>query len=300
MRILKYLGIALVFGLIGGFVLFCLTPKAEATPWDVTTLGLESTTTTAVQVAAAYGLGGDATGTRLIVINEADSSAKQYNCTTGWDITTCGYAKAYDVSARTASAYGNFLSQNGSNWYVMDYNNKEVERYTLGTANEIDSATWNSAFSVGTQLSAPWGVAWSSTGTYMYVFGNGEIDQYYAPTRYSFASMSFYAVADISAYEGTPESGAFKSDGTKVFVSGASSEINEFTMSTGWNINTLSYTAVTSTSAVVTGQILKDDGTKMWGNFPSTDKIGLFAFEYTAPIAGAVVPTGRKKRSIMF
>jgi hypothetical protein len=299
MRILKWLSIFLISLLIAVIVWFSLSPGTSATAYDITTIGLQTTTSTAVQSAAAYGLGGDTTGTRMIVFSESGASMKQYNCTTGWDFTTCGYSKAYDTSARTASAYGNFLSPNGLNWYMTDYTNKEIERFTLGTKDEIDSATWNSSFNVAGQFLAPWGVSWSSTGTYMYVFGNGKIGQYYTPNNGTFTGMAFYASADISAYEGTPESGVFKDDGTVVIVSGAASELNQFSMSTGWNINTLSYVAVTSTSAVVTGLILKDDGLKLAGNIPSLDKIGLWVFA-SAEVPAGVMTYGRRKQAVIF
>lgn len=89
----------------------------------------------------------------------------------------------------------------------------------------------------------------------------------YAIGDASYDSVSF----SVSSQETAPSSLFFKSDGTKMYVCGTSGDdVNEYSLSTAWDVSTASYTTAFSVSANALnpeGIFFKPDGTKMyvWG-----------------------------------
>lgn len=89
---------------------------------------------------------------------------------------------------------------------------------------------------------------------------------------YSLASASYDSKSfSVATQETSPSSLFFKSDGTKMYVTGPSGDdVNEYTLSTAWDVTTASYTTAFDVSANVLnpeGIYFKSDGTKMyvWG-----------------------------------
>ena len=80
----------------------------------------------------------------------------------------------------------------------------------------------------------------------------------------TYDSVSF----DVSAQEIAPTGLFFKPDGTKMYVIGAAGEnINEYNLSTAWDVSTSSYLQNFSVAAQDTspqGLFFKPDGTKMY------------------------------------
>ena len=72
----------------------------------------------------------------------------------------------------------------------------------------------------------------------------------------------------IASQEGTPTGLAFNNDGTKMFVVGFSSDaVNEYTLSTAFDVSTSSFVDAFSTSSQdgrATGIAFNNDGTKMF------------------------------------
>jgi DNA-binding beta-propeller fold protein YncE len=81
----------------------------------------------------------------------------------------------------------------------------------------------------------------------------------------------------IASQETAPTDIAFSSDGTKMYtLSDASNGIDEWALSTAWNITTASWTAFTSTNsqdAIPTAFFFKPDGTRLWVLGDTNDRI---------------------------
>jgi len=80
----------------------------------------------------------------------------------------------------------------------------------------------------------------------------------------SYDSVSF----SVAGEEGTPLDLFFKTDGTKVYVVGITGDdVNEYDLSTAWDISTASYVqnfSVSGQTATPAGLFFQDDGTKMY------------------------------------
>ena len=89
---------------------------------------------------------------------------------------------------------------------------------------------------------------------------------------YDLGAASYDGVSfSVSAQETSPSSLFFKSDGTKLYICGTTGDdVNEYALSTAWDVSTASYTTAFSVSANALnpeGIFFKPDGTKMyvWG-----------------------------------
>ena len=87
---------------------------------------------------------------------------------------------------------------------------------------------------------------------------------------YSVAGGSYDNVSfSVASEEASPSDISFKSDGTKMYVIGASGDdINQYTLSTAWDISTASFDSVTfsvaSQEETPNALFIKPDGTTFW------------------------------------
>lgn len=91
------------------------------------------------------------------------------------------------------------------------------------------------------------------------------------------ANLSSVKTFSIASQETAPTDIAFSSDGTKMYTLGDSGDgIDEWSLSTAWDVTTASWTAFTSTSSqdvAPTGFFFKPDGTRLWVLGDFNDKI---------------------------
>ena len=95
--------------------------------------------------------------------------------------------------------------------------------------------------------------------------GDGTFESRYDLNGASYDNKSF----SVNAQEGSPSGLYFKSDGTKVYVVGSSGDaVDQFSLSTAWDISTASFDSVTFSLAsqvtTPTGIFFKPDGTSFY------------------------------------
>jgi DNA-binding beta-propeller fold protein YncE len=139
----------------------------------------------------------------------------------------------------------------------------------------------NKSFSVATEETNPYGIAFKSDGTKMYVAGNSgdDVSQYSLSTAWDVSTASFDSVTFALGTPGTmaPHGLFFKSDGTKMYVPFSSiADVREYDLSTAWDLSTASYNSVfLDMSSEMTGAgsiYIKSDG------------LTLFALDYIADV----------------
>jgi DNA-binding beta-propeller fold protein YncE len=104
-------------------------------------------------------------------------------------------------------------------------------------------------------------------------------------TAWDIGTAVYSSAFSVSAQETDPQALAFSSDGTKMYVMGASGDdINQYALSTAWDITTAVYQKVLSVSVVDSApQALdfNDDGTKMYLGGSTNNTIG--EYQLTTP-----------------
>lgn len=139
-------------------------------------------------------------GTRLFIGGSLTDTITQYELSIPWDITTVyldGLATDLQVNTEVISGEsyikGIALNPEGTIMYVAGPNKSNIDAYTLSSAWEVNTASWNgSALSVTSQTNYPTGIAFNSTGTKVYVAHNTYYAyQYDLSTAWDISTASY-------------------------------------------------------------------------------------------------------------
>jgi hypothetical protein len=206
-------------------------------------------------------------GTKMYICGKSGDAVYEYTLSTAYNVSTASYVQNFSVSSQDTSPSGLFFKSDGTKMYVLG---SDVYEYNLSTAWDISTTSYVQTFDVGNQDSSPKGVFIKPDGTRMYITGDtgDDINEYSLSTAWDISTTSYVRNFSVSSQDTNPSGLFFKSDGTKMFVCGSSGDdINEYSLSTAWNISTASYSqnfSVSSQDGVPFGLFFKSDGTKMY------------------------------------
>ena len=125
-------------------------------------------------------------------------------------------------------------------------------------------------FYVLSEETGPRDVFFKPDGTKMYVIGTvgDDVNEYNLSTAWDVSTASYVQNFSVAAQDTDPQSIFFKPDGTKMYVVGfGGQDVNEYSLSTAWDVSTASYVQNFSLSAQdsnLYGLFFKSDGTKMY------------------------------------
>ena len=133
------------------------------------------------------------------------------------------------------------------------------------------TAVFVDATSVSSQETIPQGMAFSNDGAKMFVVGRqgNDINEYALSTPFDASTRTFVPPPfDVSSNDGDPSGMAFSNDGTRMFVVGSDSDaVNEYVMSTAFNVSAAEFvdsTPVSSRQTFPSGMAFSNDGTRMF------------------------------------
>jgi sugar lactone lactonase YvrE len=150
----------------------------------------------------------------------------------------------------------------------------------------VSNASYDSvSFSVNSQTTSPYGLAFSSDGTKMYMLsgGLGTVFQYSLSTAFDLSTSSYDSVSlDASSQDSAMAGVAFNTDGTKMYLVGYNGDaVYQYSLSTGFDLSTASYDSVSfsvsSQLSIPFSVTFNTDGTKMYVSGFSTDTV----FQYS-------------------
>jgi DNA-binding beta-propeller fold protein YncE len=180
-----------------------------------------------------------------------------------------------------------FLKPDGTKMYIVGNDGNDVNEYDLSTAWDVSSASFLQNFSVSAQDTSPEGIFFKPDGTKMYILGydGRDVNEYDLSTAWDVSSASYLQNFSVSGQESLPNGLFFKPDGTKMYVVGISGDdVNEYDLSTAWDVSSASYLQNFSVSAqdtVPTDVFFKPDGTKMYVTGQLEDQV----YEYNLSTA---------------
>jgi sugar lactone lactonase YvrE len=213
-------------------------------------------------------------GTKMYVISENLDIVDQYSLSSAFDISTASYdSVSFNVAAQEGNAQSIEFNNDGTKMYVIGNGSQSVHQYSLSSAFDISTASYDSvSFDVVSQENFPRGLEFNNDGTKMYVIGIGSrsVHQYSLSSAFDISTASYDSVSfNVSGEEGGPAGVAFNNNGTKMYIIGyVGDEVNQYTLSTGFNISTASYDSLSfSTLAQAPnpfGITFNNDGTKMY------------------------------------
>jgi len=244
--------------------------KFEEGLWDVSTASYVQAFSLGVQESSPQGIFFKTDGTKMYAVGFTGDDVNEYTLSTAWDISTASYSQVFYVGSQELLPTGVFFKPDGTKMYIVGANGDRVNEYTLSTAWDVSTASYSNNFSVSAQESYPSGVFFKPDGTKMYVVGASgqDVNEYNLSTAWAVSTASYVQNFSVSAQETIPEGVFFKPDGTKMYIIGdAGDDVNEYNLSTAWDISTASYFQNFSVAAQETstrGMFFRSDGTKMY------------------------------------
>lgn len=180
---------------------------------------------------------------------------------------TSGY---FDVTAQETTPESLFFKTDGTKMYVLGRAGDDVNEYNLSTAWDVTTASYVQNFSVSAQETAPSSLYFKPDGTKMYVLGDSgnDVNEYTLSSAWDVSTASYTQNFSVGTQESEPTGLAFSTDGTNMYVVGAvGDDVNQYVLSTAWDISTASYLQNYSISAQETapsGIAFSTDGVYMY------------------------------------
>ena len=156
-----------------------------STAWNITTATYASKSkSVSAQDSAPQSIEFGDNGTKMYMLGSTNDRIFQYTLTTPWDVSTATYAsKSFLVQTQESTPLGMAFSNDGTKVFVVGSINDDVFQYTLSTAWDISTASYDSiGKDVSVQESTPQAIALSLDQTKMFILGSGA-DRVYTYQR---------------------------------------------------------------------------------------------------------------------
>jgi len=256
--------------------------------WDVSAASYSQNFSVASQETNPTGIFFKPDGTEMYIIGIAGDDVNQYTLSTAWDISTASYTRNFSVASEDLGPTGVFFKTDGTKMYVAGLVGTDINEYTLSTAWNISTASYSQNLSVSTPDGGIEGMYFRTDGLKMYYAGrySDGIYEYTLSTAWDISTASYIQNHSVSSQDGNIRGVFFKSDGTKMYVVGDDgNDVNEYTLSTAWDVSTASYSQNFSVSSQDTEPqdiFFKPEGDKMYivgdvGNDINEYTVGSFA-----------------------
>ena len=210
-------------------------------------------------------------GTKMFVVGDNSNAIREYHLTTGFDISTASYDSLFSVNSQDTNPRGLAFNNDGTKMFVAGWKNQRVFEYHLTTGFDISTASYDSNLSISSNASGSKGLAFNSDGTKMFVNcvnSSVGVVEYTLSTGFDVSTASYDSSFVTQSQDTSPQGIAFSNDGKKMFVAGdTGDDINEYTLSTGFDVSTASFVGsfdVSSQGTTPTGITFNNDGTKMF------------------------------------
>jgi len=205
----------------------------------------------------------------------------------GYSIASASYDnKSFSIGSEETVPYKIRFNNDGTKLFMLGVVSDKVHQYTLSTAFDISTASYDSVnFSVASQETDPYGLAFNNDGTKMYITGNtsDSIFQYSLSTGFDLSTASYDSVSlSVTSQDTIPTGITFNSTGSKLYMLGQTSdEVHQYSLSTVFDLSTASYDSVsfsiTSQETSPMDMSFNSDGTKMYIIGSSSDAV----FQYS-------------------
>jgi sugar lactone lactonase YvrE len=245
-----------------------------------------------------HGLAFKTDGTSFYIVGRTGDKVYQYDLSTAWDLSTASYAsKSFSYGQGEGLPMCVRFKPDGTKMYIVGLNNDTIYQYSLSTAWDVSTASYDSkSFSVTSQEASPSSFVFNSDGTKLILCGysTDSLYEYTLSTAYDISTASYTSVSYNPSVT-NPFDMTVNSDGTKLYLISTAGEVSSYTLSTAYDISSASKDATTfdSTGQTLTaadGIAFKSDGTKMY--LMSYDADAVFQYSTTLTTATLDLSTG--------
>jgi len=238
-----------------------------------------------------HGLDFNNDGTKMYVVGRASDTIREFECTTGFDLSTCG-AEARSVATGVVNPRGVAWSSDGSKVFVTASTINTVREYDCTTNFKVDTCSFSASKSISGQDTANRSLSFNDDGTKMYVAGKDNVKIYeYSCTAFT-VTCSHSNADDLSVTDdgnSHPADVVYSTDGTKMFLTSNNlNSVMQYSCLTAFDTSTCSYQGRFSLADQTSGPDglqFNTDGTKMFILSGPVDSV----YEYTLDFAFDVI-----------
>jgi len=197
-----------------------------STPWRVSSAVYDAVSfSVAGEDATPEGLVFKPDGTKMYIIGASGNDVHQYTLSTPWDLATASYDSVFfDVGSEDGSPRGVSFKTDGTKMYMIGNANNGVYQYTLSTAWDVGTASYDTvSLIVTSQDDTPTDVDFKTDGAKMFIVGdqNDDVYQYTLSTPWDLSSAVYDNVLyDLPTLNGSPTGIAFNPDGSSMYCTG--------------------------------------------------------------------------------
>jgi sugar lactone lactonase YvrE len=267
--------------------------KTQQNTYDISTASFSQSFSVNTEDGLPRGMAFNNDGTKMYMVGSATDNVYQYTLTTGFDVSTASYdSVSLNVGPQDTEPQGIAWNNDGTKLYLVGRTGSDLNEYTLTTAFDISTATYNDRFALSGIETTPTDMAWNNDGTKAFVIGEtGDmVYEFSVSTAYDITSLTYVRGQSVSAKDIEPFGMAFNSDGTKFYFIGSQNDsIHEYDLGSAFNLTSMTFNQSFSvTSKDTNPQCLRfnSDGSKMYVIGTSSDSV----HEYN--IGTTSIPTG--------
>lgn len=203
-----------------------------STAWEINTASFtgspEKKFSVVTQATSPQGIFVKPDGTELYVTDGTTNTIYQYTLSTPWDITSASYSgspeKKFSVSGETTNPKELSIRSDGKVLFLADAAFSRIHQYTLGTAWEINTASYDSKFlDVSGEGSSHHGLHTRPNGSNIYVLtgSNDRISQYQLSTSWTIDTASYTSKNfSVTSQDTLPRGIFIKPDGLSLYLVG--------------------------------------------------------------------------------
>jgi DNA-binding beta-propeller fold protein YncE len=160
---------------------------------------------------------------------------------------------SFSVASQVPVPASLYFRPDGLKLYVVDGStNGDVYQYSLSTAWDITTISYDNINQSGIGESSPQGLFFKPDGTKMYItgFNSDAIKEINLSTAWDISNISVYQSFSVLSQTSTPTGIHFNYDGTLVFITGTGEDsVFKYSLSTAWNVSTASLSQTLDISA---------------------------------------------------
>ena len=256
--------------------LFLVFSKAIAEPTFVQSKSIDT--------ATYYGLTFNNDGTKMYTLRSGGTTDAviEHTLTTAYDISTAtvNNTKVVHLSGGNNSHVPTqvVFNNDGTKMFIVNHaGRKTVDYWSLTTAFDVSTATFDGAYSLTGKEQRANSIAFNNDGTRMFIAGIGNLSQVRIheislDTAFDLSSgTTLLNSEDMNSFQSHIDGVTFNYDGTKMYtitrVTDAQDLMSQFKLTTPYDVSTLSLEGTYTVNSVSVGStevVFSNDGSKMF------------------------------------
>ncbi len=220
-------------------------------------------------------------GKKMFIVGSNGDDVDEYTLSTAYDVSSAVFVDSFSVADEDNKPFGVRFNNDGSKMFIAGRTNQKVFEYSLSVNFDVSEANYTgNSFDVSSQVKSVFlGLAFSHDGTMMYITdgqGAASTDSIYQFSLNKSFDLSGGAnlirsvrttvtLETLRTNESEPNGIAFNKSGTRMFLIGTEgNDVNQYTLSEGFNISTASFDGGVNRSNNPNGIDFSPDGLRMF------------------------------------